>query len=375
VLMIFGSGTMLSFGYTLLVGVIVNCFIGVNVSRWVLKSLLEYPACDNEKNFRKKTERKTIHFFENRKKYAIVVAVIFIIGLVGIGVRGIHLDTQFEGGTVLEYRTEAAADVSEESIAAAVEKAAGRAATIQMTESNVDSSTALVVTLAGKNGVTPETQKDISEAIAKELGLDELEPSQTFAVEPYIGAKAMRNGIIAVLVSFACILAYVGLRFSVLSGLSAGLTAIIALLNDVCVVLFVFTIFGIPLGDSFVAVVLTIIGYSINDTIVVYDRIRENTNMNPGRNLIETVDESLTQVLARSINTSVTTGICVIVILISSVLFRISSIYRFSLPMFFGLINGTFSSICVASILWAVWKQKKQGVPATDSEKKSDGKN
>ncbi len=375
VLMIFGSGTMLSFGYTLLVGVIVNCFIGVNVSRWVLKSLLEYPACDNEKNFRKKTERKTIHFFENKKKFAVVTGIIFIIGIIAIGVRGIHLDTQFEGGTVLEYRTETGSNVSEESMAAAVEKAAGRAATIQLTESNVDDTTALVVTLAGKNGVTPETQKDISAAIAKELGIDSLEPSQTFAVEPYIGAKALRNAIIAVLVSFLCILIYVGLRFSVLSGLSAGLTAIIALLNDVCVVLFVFTLFGIPLGDSFVAVVLTIIGYSINDTIVVYDRIRENTNLNPGRDLIETVDVSLTQVLARSINTSITTAICVVVILVASVLFRISSIYRFSLPMLFGLINGAYSSICVACILWAVWKKKKQAAPAAASDSKSDGKN
>ncbi len=168
---------------------------------------------------------------------------------------------------------------------------------------------------------------------------------------------------------------YVGLRFSVLSGLSAGLTAIIALLNDVCVVLFAFTLFGIPLGDSFVAVVLTIIGYSINDTIVVYDRIRENTNMNPGRNLIETVNESLTQVLARSINTSVTTAICVVVILVASVLFRISSIYRFSLPMFFGLVSGAYSSICIASILWAIWKQKKQGAHETAAAGNSTGKN
>ena len=356
VLMIFGSGTMLSFGYTLLVGVIVNCFIGVNVSRFVLASLVEYDALNNEKFFVQKKDKENLKFFENKKIFAFVTVGLFIAGIVIILVRGVKLDTQFTGGTVLEYTVETQT-VDTEAVGSAVNSAINRNATVQV--SNSQAGTTVVVTLAGNNGLTPEEQTKAGDAIGKVLGIGNLEPSQTFAVEPYVGAKALRNALIAIVIAFAGILLYVGVRFAALSGLSAGLTAIIALLHDVCLVVFAFALFGIPLGNSFVAVVLTIIGYSINDTIVVYDRIRENRNMDPKISIPELVDRSVTQVLARSINTSVTTLLCVLVILIASVLYRISSIYQFSLPMMVGLVAGCYSSICIAAALWASWKGKK----------------
>ena len=357
VLMIFGSGTMLSFGYTLLVGVIVNCFVGVNVSRFVLQSLLEYGPCNKEKNFREKKERQNFQFFEKKKIFAVVSGVVFVLGIIAIFVRGIKLDTQFTGGTVLEYSL-SANQVDTEAVASAIQTAVNRNATVQLSTSQAG--TTLVATMAGNNGLTPEEQKGVSTAIGNTINVNGLEPSQTFAVEPYVGAKAMRNAGIAVVLAFVCILIYIGIRFSTLSGLSAGLTAIIALLHDVCIVLFAFTAFGISLGDSFVAVVLTIIGYSINDTIVVYDRIRENKNMHPKLTLPELVDLSVTQVFSRSVNTSVTTLLCVLVILIASVMYRISSIYNFSLPMTFGLLAGCYSSICIAAALWAGWKGRNK---------------
>ncbi|MBO6148438.1 MAG: protein translocase subunit SecD [Lachnospiraceae bacterium] len=357
VLMIFGSGTMLSFGYTLLVGVIVNCFVGVNVSRFVLQSLLEYGPCNKEKNFREKKERQSFQFFEKKKIFAVVSGVVFVLGIIAIFVRGIKLDTQFTGGTVLEYSL-SANQVDTEAVASAIQTAVNRNATVQLSTSQAG--TTLVATMAGNNGLTPEEQKGVSTAIGNTINVNGLEPSQTFAVEPYVGAKAMRNAGIAVVLAFVCILIYIGIRFSTLSGLSAGLTAIIALLHDVCIVLFAFTAFGISLGDSFVAVVLTIIGYSINDTIVVYDRIRENKNMHPKLTLPELVDLSVTQVFSRSVNTSVTTLLCVLVILIASVMYRISSIYNFSLPMTFGLLAGCYSSICIAAALWAGWKGRNK---------------
>ncbi len=356
VLMIFGSGTMLSFGYTLLVGVIVNCFIGVNVSRFVLASIVEYDAFNKEKFFKEKKEKKNLQFFEKKKIFAIITVVLFVAGAILIFVRGIKLDTQFTGGTVLEYTVDNT-NVDTEAVANAVNTAINRNSTVQV--SNSQAGTTVVVTLAGNSGLTPDEQSKAGEAIGKVLNITNLEPSQTFAVEPYVGAKALRNAFIAIVIAFAGILLYVGFRFAALSGLSAGLTAIIALLHDVCIVLFAFVLFGIPLGNSFVAVVLTIVGYSINDTIVVYDRIRENKNMNPNTSLPELVDKSVTQVLARSINTSVTTLLCIVVILVASVMYRISSIYQFSLPMVVGLVSGCYSSICIAAALWASWKVKK----------------
>ncbi len=357
VLMIFGSGTMLSFGYTLLVGVIVNCFIGVNVSKFVLTSLVEYDAFNKENVFIKKKDKTDLKFFENKKIFGIITIVLFAAGIAIIAFRGIKLDTQFTGGTVLEYTVDTQS-VDTEAVAGGIKSAIGRDATVQVSDSQAG--TTVVATLAGNTGLTPEEQSKADEAVGKVLNISGLEPSQTFAVEPYVGAKALRNAFIAIVIAFAGILLYVGFRFAALSGLSAGLTAIIALLHDVCIVLFAFALFGIPLGNSFVAVVLTIIGYSINDTIVVYDRIRENRNSNPKITISELVDRSVTQVLARSINTSVTTLLCVLVILIASVMYRISSIYQFSLPMMVGLVAGCYSSICIAAALWASWKSKKQ---------------
>ncbi len=356
VLMIFGSGTMLSFGYTLLVGVIVNCFIGVNVSRFVLTSLVEYDAFNTEKVFIHKKDKADIKFFENKKIFAIVTVVLFVAGAAIIGLRGIKLDTQFTGGTVLEYTVDTQT-IDTEAVAKAVNGAINRDATVQV--SNSQAGTTVVVTLAGNSGLTPDEQSKAGDAIGTLLNIKDLEPSQTFAVEPYVGAKALRNAGIAIIIAFVGILLYVGFRFAALSGLSAGLTAIIALLHDVCIVLFAFALFGIPLGNSFVAVVLTIIGYSINDTIVVYDRIRENRNMDSKLSIAELVDRSVSQVLARSINTSITTLFCVLVILVASVMYRISSIYQFSLPMLVGLVAGCYSSICIAAALWASWKSKK----------------
>ena len=118
-------------------------------------------------------------------------------------------------------------------------------------------------------------------------------------------------------------------------------------------------IFDIPLNDSFVAVILTIIGYSINDTIVLYDRIRENIKSKPKLSIIEQVNIGISQTFGRSINASLTTGMCVLVILVASVMFGISSIREFALPMFFGLISGCYSSICIASVLWGMWENRK----------------
>lgn len=358
ILMIFGSGTMLSFGYTLLIGMIVNCFVGVQVSKRMLLSSIQYQKWNQEKFFRVKKERKSFRFYENKKYCAIISGVLILVGIVAVLSKGVRLDTQFAGGTVLEYSI--ADEVDTEAVEHAVSECTDRPVTVQLSDSRTDGSSKLVVTLAGNGGLTPEQQKTIHQAVGDAIGIAGLSASQSFSVEPYIGATALKNAILAVAISFVCITIYVWVRFSAISGLSAGVMALIALLHDVAIVFFTFVLFGIPIGDSFVAVVLTIIGYSINDTIVVYDRIRENTNASPHENLITLVNTSVTQVLARSVNTSVTTAMCVVVILAASMIYGITSIYQFSLPMLAGLISGCYSSICIASVLWAMWKTKEK---------------
>ena len=357
ILMIFGSGTMLSFGYTLLVGMVVNLLIGVSVSKHLILSLIQSDFWRNEKRFRIRKDKKIIPFYQKKYIFAIISGFVILSGIAGCFFYGVKLDTQFTGGAVLSYSVSEQADTGK--IQEAIEKETKRPVTVQIKEDNMTGLKRLSVTLAGNAGMSPEEQKAITDTINSTIGKNDAKLSETFVVEPYIGAKALKNAAAAIILSLIFIVVYVWIRFSVISGLSAGITAMIALVHDVFVVFFAFVLFQIPLNDAFVAVVLTIIGYSINDTIVIYDRIRENRKHDSKMPVDTLVNVSTTQTLGRSINTSATTGICVLILMVASVYFHIESIMEFSLPMFFGILTGCYSSICVAGTLWAMWEKKK----------------
>ena len=357
ILMIFGSGTMLSFGYTLLVGMVVNLLIGVSVSKHMILSMIQSDFWRNEKRFRIRKDKNTIPFYQKKYIFAIISGFVILSGIAGCFFYGVKLDTQFTGGAVLSYSVSEQADTGK--IQEAIEKETKRPVTVQIKEDNMTGLKRLSVTLAGNAGMSPEEQKSITDTINSTIGKNDAKLSETFVVEPYIGAKALRNAAAAIILSLVFIVVYVWIRFSVISGLSAGITAMIALVHDVLVVFFAFVLFQIPLNDAFVAVVLTIIGYSINDTIVIYDRIRENRKHDSKMPVDTLVNVSTTQTLGRSINTSATTGICVLILMVASVYFHIESIMEFSLPMFFGILTGCYSSICVAGTLWAMWEKKK----------------
>jgi len=357
ILMFLGSGTMLSFGYTLLIGMIVNLLVGVSVSKHLLLSMIQNNPWNDAKWFRIRKDKKIIPFYQKKYIFGIISGVVILSGIVGCFIFGVKLDTQFTGGAVLSYSVSDEADTGK--IQAAIERETNRPVTVQIKEDNMTGLKRLSVTLAGNSGMSPEDQKKVTDAINSTSEKVDAKLSETYVVEPYIGAKAMKNAVVAILLSLLFIVVYVWIRFSSISGLPAGVTAMIALVHDVVVVFFVFVLFQIPLNDAFVAVVLTIIGYSINDTIVIYDRIRENRKKDSKMPVDELVNISTTQTLGRSINTSCTTGICVLIILAASVYFQIGSILEFSLPMFFGIITGCYSSICVAGTLWAMWEKKK----------------
>jgi SecD/SecF fusion protein len=355
--MMFGSGTMLSFGYTLLTGVILN-FINVFLTRKLLLSILDFKQLNSLKFFLIRKEKKAIPFYTKRYIAYAVSFVVIGIGLVFGLTKGVALDTQFVGGAMIKYTYtgEVNAQASED----AALDVTGRPANVQMNEDLATNEKKMVVTLAGNKGLSPEDQSAIEQAIVKANPNAKLELSESYIVEPYIGERAMKRSALALIVSAIFIVIYVWIRFSVMS-LSAGIMALIALIHDMAVVLTVFIIAGIPLNDAFVAIALTIIGYSINDTIVVYDRIRENRKMDRQAPLADLVDTSITQTFGRSINTSVTTAVCMLIIYIFSALYGIESIKVFSLPMLFGLISGCYSTICIAGPLWVSWQNRKNG--------------
>lgn len=358
ILMIFGSGTMLSFGYTLLTGVLINLAAGVWLSRVMLSSVILYPGFQKLKLFRVKKERKVIDFLGKRKAILIFTVSVLAAGSIISAVRGVTLDTQFTGGVILKYTCEGTPDT--EKAAKAVEGVLDRPVSAQAGKDFVSGQEKLVLNLGGNQGISPQEQEKVLQqlqAVQPELNY---QSSETYAVEPYIGARALKNSAIAIVLAALFIVVYIRLRFSALSGFSAGVSGVIALLHDVFIVFLVFGVCKIPLNDAFVSVTLTIIGYSINDTIVLYDRIREHMSGHTKEGLVPLVNRSITETLGRSVNTAFTTVLCVAIVLVFAIVYNIESIKIFALPMLIGMISGCYSSICVAGAVWVTWKERKK---------------
>lgn len=359
-LMIFGSGSMLSFGYTLLTGLVINFVAGVLTSKVLLSSIIMFKPMNHTKWFRKKKESPVIPFYKNKKIAFILSGIVLIGGIISCFICGVKLDTQFAGGAVLKYQFEG--EINTNSIASDVQEIVNRNVNTQITTDPATGSQKLVLTLAGNEGLSPEKQGDITKKLTQNYKEAQFNLAEAYIVEPYIGQSALQKSLMAIGLSAIFIVIYVWVRFKNLSGLSAGVMAVLALIHDVFFVFFVFVWFGIPINDAYVAVTLTIIGYSINDTIVLYDRIRENKSITKNKDIGALISESITQTLSRSINTSVTTVICVLSILIFAILYGIDSIKVFALPMLFGMISGCYSSICIAGPLWGKWQEYKKDV-------------
>lgn len=358
ILMIFGSGTMLSFGYTLLTGVILNLLV-VLISKHLLTGILGFASFNKEKFFLKKKDAKIRHFY---KKRWVAFGISICMVLIGIGlcfIKGVKLDTMFSGGAILKYSYENTVDV--QGSQTTVKDTINRNATIQLTEDLSNNGKKMQVTLAGKEGLSAQDQDKLFEALKAANPESNLKLVESYVVEPYIGKQALQDSGIAVLLAMIFITLYVWVRFRSIGGLSAGLMSLVALIHDVAFVFFTFVLFQIPLNDSFVAVTLTILGYSINDTIVMFDRVRENNRSveYKGQGIEEVVENSITQTFSRSINTSITTTMAMICVLVMAILFGISSIRVFALPMLFGLLSGCYSSVFLAGPLWVSWRKRK----------------
>ncbi len=359
ILMIFGSGTMLSFGYTLLTGVILNLLV-VLISKQLLTGILGFERFNKEKFFLKKKDQKQLHFYKKRW-YAFGLSIcIVVVGFILCFVKGVKLDTMFSGGAILKYSYEKDVDVSASQ--KAVSDTIDRTCTIQLTNDLSNNSDKMVVTLAGKEGLSSQNQDKLYDALKKANPNSDLKLVESYVVEPYIGKQALQDSAIAIILAMIFITLYVWVRFRSIGGLSAGLMSLVALVHDVAFVFFAFVIFGIPLNDAFVAVTLTILGYSINDTIVMFDRVRENNRSveYKGQSIDGVVEHSITQTFSRSINTSITTTMCILCVLIMAILYGISSIRVFALPMLLGLISGCYSSVFLAGPLWVRWKLRKK---------------
>ena len=179
-------------------------------------------------------------------------------------------------------------------------------------------------------------------------------------VNPTIGNEFLAKSVVAVVAACVRILVYVAVRFRRIGGWSAGAMAIVALLHDMFVVYGVFVLLRIPLNGNFIAAMLTILGYSINDTVVIYDRIRENTGLYGKKmSLPELVNLSINQSFGRSMMTSITTCIALAIVCVVSIIFKLDSIFTFAVPLLFGMVSGVYSTMCIATQLWVSYKTRK----------------
>ena len=294
-------------------------------------------------------------FIKNRKIYFIISVAIIVLTLACSFIFGVNLDIEFKGGTIITYSYEG--DVDKAAFESAVENIVGN---VSVSESNsiATGATNLVVTLADNKGITPEVMEQINAAVEETYSVKYVESS---TVDPVIGTEMLFKSLVAVAVASVLMILFIGFRFRKIGGWSAGVCAVIALLNDIFVVFATFVIFGISIDTNFMAVVLTILGYSVNDTIVIYDRIRENRNTyGKEMGVAQLVNTSLNECLRRTILTTLTTVSALIVVCIVALIFNVNSILSFTFPMMIGMIHGVYSSIAVAPQLWVLWQERKE---------------
>lgn len=226
-------------------------------------------------------------------------------------------------------------------------------------ESEADNINLMVLNIASDETLTDVERQSVLKALREEFNIAEDANVTVNSVEPFIGDEIRTNSVYAIIVSAILIIIYVWIRFRNMHGLSAGVFAVLALLHDIFVMFAVYVLFKIPLNDSFVAAMLTIIGYSINDTVIIYDRVRENMKLYRKMPIKEMVNMSVVQTVTRSINTTITTLIAVLTLYVFSVIYNIESIKEFTMPLVVGLISGTYSTIFIASPLYMMWQERR----------------
>ncbi len=292
-------------------------------------------------------ENKTFSFVKHFKLFLVISAILVVVGVVGLvtlpfGVNLFNMDVDFLGGVTMTF------DMGEAVDSAVVEDVA----------KNVLDNKLSSVTTAGTDGtqvvvkslyVENETRDDLVQA------LKETYPNVTVVSSSSVSASVsndLRNSaILSAVVAVLCMLVYIAIRFD----FSSGLAAVVALCHDLLVMLSCYIIFRIPFNVNFIAAALTILGYSINATIVVFDRARENQRANPRADFRDVMDKSIWQTMSRSINTTLTTLLPIVLILIMGV----TSIRNFCWPLFVGVVAGCYSSVCISGNVWVRLKGKK----------------
>lgn len=348
-----GSGSVKGFAQTLAIGIIVSMFTALVVTRLIVFAFYAVGLRKESLYYRPRKEREPIHFVEKRGVFFFISIALIVAGLAVMGVNSSRgkgafaYSLEFEGGTStnVTFNEDYTIDEIDEKIVPVVEEVTG--------DNNVQTQK-----VAGTNQVVIKTvtleldkREELNKAMAEEFGVDESKITAE-NISSTVSNEMRQDAVVAVIVATICMLLYIWFRFK---DIRFAASAILALLHDVLVVMGFYAIARISVGNTFIACMLTIVGYSINATIVIFDRIREELHYQSKRTeLMELVNKSITQTLTRSIYTSLTTFVMVALLFIMGV----SSVREFAAPLMMGVICGAYSSVCITGALWYVMRMK-----------------
>lgn len=294
-----------------------------------------------------------LRIIEKTKIWFIASFIVIAIGMGFLVVKGLNFGIDFAGGTVLQVdlkKTVTATEINDIRDIASKYAEDAVVSTLDATGISIRSSV-LSIDTSGK-------VDQLKDEISTKYNIDKASWSAE-TVGPSIGMELRRDAVLALIIAAIAMLIYIAFRFEI----RFGVAAVLALLHDILITLSVYTILQIPVNSSFIAAILTIVGYSINDTIVIFDRIRENLKIMKKVDYTELADVSVTQTMARSINTVLTT-----LFTITAVYFiGVSAVKELALPLIIGIISGCYSSIFIASPIWVLWKnsdKKKKAATA-----------
>lgn len=302
-----------------------------------------------------------IDFIKNRKIYFTISIILIAFCILSSFIFGAKLDIQFKGGTLITYLYEGDIDLNsfQNDASAALDGIGVKATT--GTDFNTGKNN-IQLSMLSNSGLTADKQIVLTNTLEEKYAANNLELVESTDVSPSAGKEFFSKCLVAAVFAAIVLIIYIAIRFKNIGGWLAGVCAVAALLHDIIVVYGTFIVFGMEIDANFMAVVLTIFGYSINSTIVIYDRIRENKKLYKNKyTLGELTSLSINQSMTRSINTTVTTVSAMIVISIVAVVYGVNSIISFAFPMTMGLISGAYSSTCIASPLWVWFEEKKAG--------------
>ena len=354
VLGMMGSGSVKGFAYTLAMSIILSMFSALVISRLLTNALFALGFKD-EKYYGKARETKTINFLGHKKVFFAVSIVLILVGPVSMLIfnqstgKALNYSLEFMGGTStsVAFNEDFSIEEIDEKVKPVVQEVTGDA-NIQATK------------VTGSNEVIIKTRElsldernELNSKLAENFGVDETTITAE-SISSTVSNEMRKDAFVAVIVAAILMLLYIWLRFK---DIRFGASAVLALMHDVLIVLAFYAVSRISVGNTFIACMLTIVGYSINATIVIFDRIRENlstTKKKSDEAVAEVVNLSITQTLTRSIYTSLTTFVTVAVLFILGV----ASIREFAAPLMVGIVVGGYSSVCVTGALWYAMRTK-----------------